>query len=255
MGYLIERQSFGGILDQGFRLLRDHFKSLTVGFLLLYVPYTALNHYIGMGQNEGVPAMGQVLAFVGLTLVLLAIMPLMQVTVTIAIADAYLSRPTSFGSAFARARKLYLPYLGTFFLMMFALMGLFLLLFVPGLIFSGYWMLIGPVAVIEGVFGGAAMKRSRALVRGYWWRAVGVAFVSTLLVSLVSGMLDFAFSFIPLIGPLLSGAVQGVTATYAAAVIVVLYVDLRCRHEDFDVQLLAQQVAEGAQLPQANAAA
>jgi hypothetical protein len=254
MGYLIERLSFGGILDQGFRLLRDHFKSLTVGFVLIYAPYTALNHYIGVGQGETVPSAGQLIAFMVLTLLLLAIMPLMQVTVTIAIADAYLSRPTSFGAAFARARKLFLPYLGTFFLVMFALMGLFLLLIVPGLIFSGYWMLIGPVAVIEGVFGGAAMKRSRALVRGYWWRAVGVAFVSTLLVSLVSGALDFVFSFIPVVGPLLSGVVSGVTATYAAAVIVVLYVDLRCRHEDFDVQLLAQQVAQGSLPPQANAA-
>jgi hypothetical protein len=85
---------------------------------------------------------------------------------------------------------------------------------------------------------------------------IGVVFVSTLLVSLLSGMLDFAFSFIPVLGPLLSGVAQGVTATYAAAVLVVLYVDLRCRHEDFDVQLLAQQVAQSVPPPpQANAAA
>jgi hypothetical protein len=255
MGYLIERLSFGGILDQGFRLLRDHFKSLTVGFVALYAPYTALTHAMGVGQSEAVPSAGQVLGMVGATLLMLAIFPLMQVTVTIAIADAYLSRPTSFGSAFARARKLYMPYLGTFFLVMLALLGLALLLVVPAVIFSGYWMLIGPVAVIEGVFGGAAMKRSRALVRGHWWRTVGVAFVSSVLVGVVSGALDFAFSFIPVLGGLLSGAVQGVTATYAAAVIVVLYVDLRCRHEDFDVQLLAQQVAQGSLPPPAHVAA
>jgi hypothetical protein len=47
--------------------------------------------------------------------------------------------------------------------------------------------------------------------------------------------------------------VQAVTATYMAALIVVLYVDLRCRHEDFDLQILAREVAGSSGTPRAAA--
>jgi hypothetical protein len=58
---------------------------------------------------------------------------------------------------------------------------------------------------------------------------------------------------IPLLGPALTGVVQSITAAYTSIALVVLYVDLRCRHEDFDLQLLATQVAKGAPVSRAPA--
>ena len=53
---------FGGILDQSFRLMKDHFKSLTLGFVALYVPYAALTHYLGFGTGrEAVPDFGKLI--------------------------------------------------------------------------------------------------------------------------------------------------------------------------------------------------
>ena len=159
------------------------------------------------------------------------------------IADAYLSRPTTFQAALERAFSLFIRYLGTSLLMFIALFFLFFLLIVPGFYFAGAWMLIGPIGVVEGVFGTRALTRSRALVRGHWWRAVGIMTLGTLGSSLASMGFSMLLSFIPIVAAVSSGLVQSVFATYATALLIVLYLDLRCRREDYDLQLLAKDVA------------
>lgn len=242
MRYQIQRLSFGGIFDQSFKVIRDHFVTLSLGFAAIYVPMQVASTML-QPETPGDFSFAKLGSLLGVTLLVLVLMPLFQLTANIAIADAYLSRPTSFGAAFARAKKLYMPYLGTSFLMGFAAVLLMLLLVIPGLYFMVCWMLIGPIAVVEGVFGTRAMSRSRALVRGHWWRSFGILFVLGLIGAAVSGVLGVLFAAIPLVGAILSGAVSGVIAAYDAVVILVMYVDLRCRHEDFDLQLLARDVA------------
>ena len=74
-------------------------------------------------------------------------------------------------------------------------------------------MLIGPIGVVEGVFGRSAMKRSRALVRGHWWRTSArcTRHVGSSLASAGFGML---LAFIPIVAAVFSGLVQAVFATY-----------------------------------------
>jgi hypothetical protein len=250
MRYQIQRLSFGGIFDHSFQLMRDHFVSLTLGFMILYVPYSLALSMLGMDDPKNM-SMGKLGVFFGVALVMMIVAPLFQLTATSAIADAYQSQPTDFKTAFAKGRKLYAPYLGTAFVMFLFLIPLFMLLAVPGLIFMVYWMLIGPIAVVEQVYGRKALARSRALVRGHWWRTFGVTMVAGLAVTALTMGMQTLFAFIPLVGAVATGLLQAVTATYMAALIVVLYVDLRCRHEDFDLQVLAREVAGSSGAPSA----
>jgi hypothetical protein len=244
-GYAIQRLTFSGMLDQSFRLLRDHFVPIAAPFIIAYVPYSVAMSAFGASQMGSDPT--QLLNHLGELLIVLlvftAVMPLAQLVVNYVIADAYLGKPTSARSAFKSALSTFLPYLGTSLLAMLALIPLFLLLCVPGLYFAVAWMMIGPVVVVEQVYGTKALKRSRELVKGHFWNTFAMILVATILVSLASGGLSIAFQFIPIVGPVLNGIVQAVTTAYMSAVLVVMYVDLRCRHEDFDLQLLAQQIA------------
>jgi MFS family permease len=249
MRYPIQRLTFGGILDQAFRLMRDHFVTMTSGFVMVYVPYAVALAALPHAKPTASPlatAHRQVSSIGGSMLALFVFAlcaPLAQLLVTAVITDLYLGQPTSLRAAARRARANYRPYLGTTFLMGIALCGAALLFVLPALYLGVCWSLVGPVAVVEGIYGQAALTRSRALVKGYFGRTLGVLFVATFLVSAISAGLRVAFAMIPWLGPALTGAVQGVCAAYASAVVVVLYVDLRSRHEDFDLQLLAAQVA------------
>ncbi len=96
--------------------------------------------------------------------------------------------------------------------------------------------------VVERRFGMAAPRRSRELVAGSWWLTVGVIFVAGLIAALPGAALEFAWAFIPVIGVLLTAATQAITSTYQLIVLVIYYFDRRCRTEDFDLRLLAEQV-------------
>jgi hypothetical protein len=243
MSYQIQRLTFGGILDQGFRLMRDHFVTLTAGFLFVFVPYHVLAYALqaaGHGQPSALVKLGG--ALLSLALFSLA-MPFGQLMVTWAILQAYLGHTVDVASSMRAARQRYWSYVGTSMLGGLGILGGFFLLVVPGVYFAIVWSVIGPVMVLEDVYGKAALTRSRALVTGYFGRAFGTMFVATFLITAISGSLNAIFSLIPWLGAVLSGGVAAVGATYSTAALVALYVDLRCRHENFDLQLMAEQVA------------
>jgi hypothetical protein len=109
--------------------------------------------------------------------------------------------------------------------------------------------------LLEGLGGTKALRRSFRLVRHHWWKTFGTLFVAYLL--------TFVLGFVgSLIGAALGSAVgndsalavivqqvvdvltEAVTLPFLAAVVVVLYVDLRVRKEAFDLALLADHIAD-----------
>ena len=246
-GYPIQRLTFSGMLDQSFRLLRDHFVAMTVPFIALHVPYALSLEALGLSNFGADPSaiLGILWKFLAVLLVFVVAAAFAQLVVTNIVADCYLDRPISIGDAAQRALRTFLPYIGTSFLVTLAMIPLIVLIItIPVAVYFGVsWMLIGAIVVVEKLYGVAALKRSRALIQGHFWESFALMLVAGLLVSMASGALSIAFAFIPVVGPVLNGIVQAVTASYLTAVLIVLYVDLRCRHENFDLQLLAQQIA------------
>ncbi len=109
-----------------------------------------------------------------------------------------------------------------------------------------------PALVIEGHSPIAAMRRSWALVRGTWWRVLGILLLSAIITNLlaavvaaplgfVAGLMSgFSDSLAPTVlasglGTLISGII---VLPFSAAVTGLLYTDLRMRREALDIDLV-----------------
>jgi hypothetical protein len=123
------------------------------------------------------------------------------------------------------------------------------------------------VLLTERIRGRKALSRSRKLVEGRWWSVFAVVLIGGILTSIVSGALTALDSIVVLtsddpssIGSIIVSFLTGtvasmVTTPLTAAIAVVIYIDLRVRHEGFDLQLLAGQLGvdppEGLVMPAA----
>ncbi len=229
MAYNIRPLSFAEVLDRAFRVYLDNFQLLVGIAAVVWIPYGVL------------VAAGRITAGIGFILLLLGA-PVMGVAHAIAVAHVYLDRPITVQDAYQATRPMLLRIIGTYLLFFLLAMLAFLALIVPGIYFVNCWALILPVMVVEQRFGMPALTRSRSLVTGAWWATFGILFIAGLLVALPGAALQFVWSFIPILGPILNAATQAVTSTYTAVVLVVWYFDRRCRTEDFDLRLLAEQI-------------
>ena len=130
----------------------------------------------------------------------------------------------------------------------------FIFCIVPGVYLYISFVVAVPVLLTERLKGRKALSRSRALVKGRWWSVFAVVLIGGILTSVVSGALsaldgvvavksDDPSSIGAIVVAFLTGTVASmVTTPLTAAIATVIYIDLRVRHEAFDLQLLAGQL-------------
>jgi hypothetical protein len=261
MEYNIRPLSFAETFDRSFRVLADNAVVLIGIAVIIGIPENAF-------APRPAPGPGSWYQIV-LLLFALAAGPLVQAALTWAIADSYLGKPVTIASAYKSAWSIILPIIGTYLLFYgtFALVSgsvALIALAFRGLGFIGFlgiiaaiplfiylmvrWSLLGPIMIVERRFGLATLRRSGELVQGVWWRTLGIVLIAAVIVRVPLSVLNFFWSSIPIVGVLLSGLVTSIGIAYSAVVLTVYYFDRRCRIEDFDLRLLAEQIrAEGAQ--------
>ena len=169
-----------------------------------------------------------------------------------AVSGAYLDENPDWRESlrFARSRLGGLLWLSV--LMVVLLAPAFLACLVPGLYLYVAWSVAAPVLLVEDVRGWSALKRSRQLVKGRFWPTVGVLVLVTVLTGIVQAIFlglaagvvsvsgnDVATAIADAIGQTASSAL---TTPLSAAVLAVLYFDLRVRKEGFDLELLAHRL-------------
>lgn len=245
MNYPIRAMGFGEILDTAFRLVRDHAAVLIGIPILFYVPLALLQEALrsrqlaaSQGAAGEVAAVSILVAMLGFAVIL----PVVQAAVTHAIGEHYLGRSVRVGEALRRAASIFLPMMGTWLLASLAIMGGLVLFVIPGIYLMLVFMLVVPVMVLEGGFGTRALGRSRELMHGSLLRGLGVIVLGGIIAGLLSGAAGLVFGFIPWIGAVGTGAAQAAAFAYTSAVTVLLYFDLRCRKEQFDLEHLSQLV-------------
>jgi hypothetical protein len=115
----------------------------------------------------------------------------------------------------------------------------FILLVIPGIIFLVFLAVAVPAFIIERLGVTESMSRSWKLVSGSWWHVLGVIFVAGIIAGVINGILT-AIGGNTFFGVwILSAIGQIITAPFVALVGIVLYVDLRARHEGLDATTLA----------------
>jgi hypothetical protein len=245
MAYEIRAMSFAEVLDTGFRLIRDHFALLVGIGLVLYAPLAVLQELLTDVQTSGDANTVTLVAAFSIIVASLALSPIAQGAMTLAIGDVYRGHSMALGDAYRGGLRRALPLVGTYLLLSLGVALGILLLVVPGIYLMVAWMLATQIVMLEGIAGPSALSRSRDLLKGHMLRALGIFIVAAIIVSILQGVLQILLSGVPVVRGVANALVQSVGLAFYTAVGVVLYFDLRCRKENFDLEHLAQLVESG----------
>ena len=267
----------GDLLDETFRLYRRHFWLLIGVDAVALLPaavvslapaslLTLMTTRPGSMTNAGgsVDTAG-VLAFCGSALFawLVSIVAnfLLFAAMMPAISEARLGRRITVRAAYARGLRRLGPLLGL--TIVYGLVTGLLTMTVIGIPVAIYlsvaWGFAFPVLLLEGKAIGRAISRSAELVRGSWWRVLGIGLLLFLLYTiagvlfsipsgLVSGLAlvlqlsNILLVLVSALSVLLSAAGQILVSPILYCGWILLYYDLRVRKEGFDLELLAQEV-------------
>jgi hypothetical protein len=261
--------SLGEILDVSIKICLAHWRTLIKAVLVVVVPVQIVGTIVNADytvnsadfSTDSAQTPAQQLEQFNQYLGGLAIAGVLQVLAVLlasaaclrAIAQSYLGEETDWRSSLKYAWRL-TPSL----LLLTLLYGLgivlgLLLFIVPGIWLYVAWALAIPVLLVEGLRGRKALARSYTLVKGRWWRTFGVLLVGFILAAIISTVVQAVFLIGIVVGEgndalvLVLSAIAGivglaVSTPFQAALIAVVYFDLRVRKEGFDLELLAQEI-------------
>ncbi len=262
----------GEILDVAIKLYRSNFSTLVRIVLFVTVPSQILIALLRASSESNIDADsigtfsststvdstvdGKALTayFVGIALVSIVGLIMGEIASAgcfRAIGGAYLGEEQTWQESLRYAVKRLRSLLWLTVAKNFVLFCGFILCVVPGVYLYGAYAVTTPALMLEGVRGRKALRRSRDLVKGRWGPVAGVLLVGTLLTSVVGGAIGAMASGVIFTNNEVAvdvaraiGAMIGATLTtpVLAAVITVLYIDLRVRKEGFDLELLADTV-------------
>ena len=180
-----------------------------------------------------------------------------------AVSEARFGRRLSVGEAIRRGFRRYWPVfgLGMVYGISLGLMWITIIGIPFAIYFSVAWGVSYACLLLDGTSVFGSLSRSRALVRGLWWRTLGIALLFWLFQSVVAFIISFPFGVVVgLVGALLR---TDAAAQPALAVVnalgqmigqvlplpilyigwVLYYYDLRVRKEGLDLAMRAEQLA------------
>lgn len=256
----------GDILDTAFRLYREHFVPFLTISLIVYVPYTALMLILSlalggapetdslMESSSGDASLAaSVLRGLGTLLFFLVVWPLVQGAMVYHISASFLGEQITAGEAYRRAAGRLLSLLGTQILVGLVVILGFLLLIVPGIIFSLWFMLVMPIVLLETLAGSRAMSRSRELMKGNLGKGFMLGLVVGLLNTVVVFMVGTVVAMIGISNPAWIEAATNLAGAVLLPILIapsiLLYYDLRIRKEAFDLERLSAALGGTEQTP------
>lgn len=284
--YEVRAMSLAEILDTSFQLVKNGFVLLGGLSSIVYLPLAIFVGALTVGvdvetmdEAQLEAALPMFLAMGGLyLLVVLVGFPFVVGAVTGVAGRMVLGQEITFGEAVRLGLSRFLSLLWAYFLFFF-LIGVAVtavggLGYALGAVLSpmigagfGFFALLGVLAatvlylyafpgtvllpqvvVLEEETGMDAVRRSWDLCHGVRWRMIGVLFTAGFLVFIPISGLQMMVNVVPVVGTVVWGIAQAVGFAFTSAAQVVLYFDIRCRKEAFDLEHLAQLV-EGQEAP------
>jgi hypothetical protein len=118
----------------------------------------------------------------------------------------------------------------------------FILVIIPGIIFLVFLSVSVSAFIIERLGVTASMSRSWKLVSGQWWHVFFVIVVAAIIAGVVNGIIT-AIGGSSFFGAWIFGSIaQIITGPFVALVNVLLYIDLRSRHEGLTGERLGNEL-------------
>jgi hypothetical protein len=265
----------GQVIGVSFKLYRTHFLTLLKTVAVVIVPVTILGLLITLGTAPAGAFIrdGQIVAptqsqlarfFVGLGVGVLvqALGALLATGMAFkAVVDAYLNRKAEASESLSFAARRLPALVWLSILTALILIVAFVALIIPGIYLAVAFAVSVPILLVEDTRGSKALARSRELVKGRWWPVLGTIFFGGLIVGLISGVIGFIFDGLVVKGAdtvasnivwsWVGNAISSIITTpFWAALLAVLYFDLRSRKEGIDIAAIGRSVTDP-QLPSA----
>jgi hypothetical protein len=130
------------------------------------------------------------------TISVLVTTPLITAMLVHAVLDLGAGRTPSVREAITGGLDVFAPVLGAVCIFVLGVVGGFSLFIVPGIFVYVSWYFVTQAVVVDGARGLAAVARSAALVRGSWWRVLGVVLVIHVAVGLPENVLGLGVAAI-----------------------------------------------------------
>ena len=225
----------GSILDVAFGLYRRYFVAIVGTAAVVTVPLALLESPLAISDSDNASVLATPIEYVMGFLI--------AAPIAVAIDQASRGEVPTIAGAWRRTG----PRLGGLFLaMLLTLLAIvvgLLAVFVGAIVVSVLLALTAPALVVESLSATDAMRRSRRLVSGSFWRVLGIIVVANIVVSIANVALEGAARAVGLAASsddlALIGAVlvtSLLVKPFGVLVTVLLYFDQRLRREGSDVE-------------------
>lgn len=232
--------SLGSLLSQSFAVyLRNLIPFLLLG-TVVFVPWIALRYFGAQAERAN-----QVPINLLATLLQMLLAQLLTGALTYGVVQQLRGQRAGVGALLSHGVSSFFRVLGTG-LLSGLVIGLGMLLIVPGLIFAVRYYVAVPVAVMEGHAGTEAMGRSKSLVAGSGWVVFGAFLVVALIAAVLGGVVGAVLAFQP--DGSLEKAMESLwfevpinvfSNTFGATIMSVAYFQLRKGKENIDAEQVA----------------
>ncbi len=273
----LRAMGLGDMFDEAIKLYRQNFRTFIAIAAVLQIPLVVFGllqlAILGPASLSDILVTGRIQAQTGLTgfwlisngvlqiLNLLAFL-VIQAALASAISERYMGRQVNWRNAYQVAWRCFWRVLWSTFLATVAMILLSVTVIgIPfAILFGIRWTLITQTIVLEGQGVRSSLSRSSKLVKGTWWRVLGVLMVAGIAQYMVAGipsgiiggilgvMGAMAFPGLLLVFTIVAGAIgsgiQILATPLLPTIVTLLYYDLRIRKEGYDREVMAGQTME-----------
>lgn len=238
--------SIGGVLDNGFKLLKASFGKV-VGISILanltsQLPGAAMMTSLDV---DGTPQGGMGVLIVVLIAMLFSI--IFYGAIVGRMHAVHANRELTVGESMALGLSCMLPLVGLFLLYGLAVTAGSILLLIPGVILAVSLMFAPYIVVIDRAGILDSLKQSHKLVWGYWWRTTAIVSVAGIIVMVCYVLVGLVVGIAVAVNPnaigagtsvseiALTGLLGGVVTPIFYALSLSVFYDLRLRREGHDL--------------------
>lgn len=184
----------GEIISKAWQVYWANFSNILLVVLCVYIPINIVTSFIPAGEpgsslsrlysdiGQLINSLFGLLATIGIAYIVEQAIGGEKIGWTIALKHGF----SRWGSA-----------IGTSFVAGIILLGLTLLLIVPGIIWGVYYLFFVYVVALRMIGGKTALDYSKDLVKGQWWRVAGISLLIGILSFLVIFIITIPFALLP----------------------------------------------------------
>jgi hypothetical protein len=257
---ILKPMNAGEILDNTFKLFKGQFKSYLgivvlgiASFIVLGLIVGALYYMFG----KTTVMVGGAIAYILFIVVNLAMNAGLIKMTSEQILDRKMGSMEAYRFGFGKAWYLFLG--GLLYVIIVTLSAI--LLIIPGVYFGNALVLFSQSIVIEEKGPWSALKRSKLLTKGSWWRCFGIIFLAIVFMVIISTLprmvigifvgLIFNPNFIAtIIDAFLGIIISTLFAPLIMIAMTLLYYDLRIRKENLDLQVMVGNLTDKSNMNQ-----